>query len=735
MVKAIFVNLPQSELKNNMKKIFITTLVLCTIIIGNSAAQQISAEAYNTPLIHEDFNTEGEYFPITTTTDNYFIIDKGDYLLSRNNSESEYAILAKQSSIEDFILKTAIRIGPSDNKKASCGVILKAQQDGKGAIIFEINKKGEYRIKQLLDKTYKYLSGSNKQEGWKKSNLINNVDEHNFIEIRSEDNVYDLYINNFYLTTFFVPDYLSGSCGLIISAETKARVNYFYLNTKGEQITTTSTLQKDPNLTTVQDLNKKILTLEKNNAELNKLNNQLRKSQEVEISKINSQNSNLESENTELKEEIANLKKTNNDLKEKANKTDDLENTINENANLITTLNSDITSLNSKITDLKTKNSDLATISVDQEKEIKKLNSNISTFNSSTESLKTKNNELNNKISNLTNKNAELNTLNNEQKNKINSLTSNNSSLKNKNSDLANENSKLKTDSKSLKEQITLEKSISTDLRNDVNNAKKSAKTNSSKLKSEVSVLQKSLKEVKKENTNLTAELAAEKVAHKQTKNGLSKTIKTKTSELEATRTKLNTTEQQLASAKKSSASAKECAKDASKLKNDLKKATQEINALQKIKNQHDDKVDNLNNQISTLSAKQIELTTNLKAANEKAQKLETTNSELKELFILKDFEVNGVKPSDLIKQTTTYPTPKEIKNNKTIYAVQFGVYMQVQPYSSLKGLDDVWYETTEHGTYIYLSGQFTNPQEATNHKNKVAELGFPNAFVVTLTK
>ena len=130
-----------------MKKILITFL-LSTILLLNGIAQEISATAYNKAMIHEDFNTEGDFFPIVTTTDNYFILDKGDYLLSRNNEESEYAIIANNSSVNNFILKTSVRIGPSNNNKASIGIILKAQQDGKGAIIFEINKKREYRIKQ-----------------------------------------------------------------------------------------------------------------------------------------------------------------------------------------------------------------------------------------------------------------------------------------------------------------------------------------------------------------------------------------------------------------------------------------------------------------------------------------------------------------------------------------------------------------------------------------------------------
>ena len=179
----------------------------------------------------------------------------------------------------------------------------------------------------------------------------------------------------------------------------------------------------------------------------------------------------------------------------------------------------------------------------------------------------------------------------------------------------------------------------------------------------------------------------------------------------------------------------KECAKNTATLTAELKNANQEISILENIKNKHDNIVNDLNSHLSLLKAKQQELNTEVQALNKKTSNLETTNIELKELFILKDFEVNGVKPSELTKQTNTYPSPKELKGNSTIYAVQFGVFMQVQMQSTLKALDDVWYETTKQGTYVYLSGEFKNPQEATAHKNKVAALGYPNAFVVTLTK
>ena len=144
-----------------------------------------------------------------------------------------------------------------------------------------------------------------------------------------------------------------------------------------------------------------------------------------------------------------------------------------------------------------------------------------------------------------------------------------------------------------------------------------------------------------------------------------------------------------------------------------LKNANQEISDLKNIKSKQDD-IDNESNSTFSLSKdKQLDLNSELYTLNKKISNLETTNAELKELFILKDFEVNGVKPSDLIKRTNAPSSTKELKETSTIYAVQFGVFMQVQAYSTLKVLDEVWYETTKYGTYVYLSGQFKNPQRS----------------------
>ena len=773
-----------------MKHLISTTLLLITFLSSNLNAQQISSANYNKEFIHEDFNQEGEYFKVITTTDNYFVLDKGDYLLSRNNNESEYAIIANKSSASNFILKTAVRLGPSNNKNSSIGIVLKAQQDGKGAIIFEINKKGEYRIKQLLGNTYKTLSGSSKHEGWLKSKTINGVDEHNFIEIRTENNIYDVYVNSDYLTTFFIPDYTNGSCGLIISPETKARVAYYHINTKGENtIPTTSYVDENTSNTntTIEELNRKITTLETNNEKLNSLNTEARENQEGELESLREKNNDQAAISIEQEKEIASLNRSITDLKNSNLKVEGLEKIITEKTTLIINLteeksavSTEVTKLNEITTRLNTKNTELAAVTIEQENEIKTFKNSETNSNASIANLEAKNQELNNRITDLNTKNADfamvtieqekeinnlknstsiadqaITKLNNENEEsilKINSLNTKNvdlaavtieqekeivslqsaiTDLKSKSTSVSSTNKQLTENIDALKQQITLEKSVSTSLTNDINNANNKIK----KLTTEVNTLKTQINTTTNINASLTNDLSAEKIAHSKTKNGLSNSVTNKSAEIKALESQLNTNNQQLKSANKNGALVKECAKNAATLTDELKNAKQEITILENIKNKHDDIVNDLHNQLSLLKAKQLELNTEVQALNIKTSNLETNNVELKELFILKDFEVNGVKPSELTKQTNTYPTPKEIKGASTIYAVQFGVFMQVQVYSTLKALDDVWYETTEQGTYVYLSGEFKNPQEATAHKNKVAALGYPNAFVVTLTK
>ena len=444
---------------------FINQILLLLFIVSAVKGQTISEKEYSNKIIHEDFDlASSEYFRLEKNDNNNFEIDNSDLLLIRKSINSSYLINVKHTELSDFILKTSVRIGPSNNKEASIGIILKAQQDGKGSVIFEINKNREYRIKQFLGNSHQALSGNAKHNGWTKSKLVNGIDKHNLIEIRTEKNIYDVYLNSKYLTTFFVPEFTYGSCGIIISPETKARISYYYINTKGE---------RNPVATYTNNLNK----------------------------------------------------------------------------------------------------------------------------------------------------------------------------------------------------------------------TKKSSSTETHRLTAIVKTLRSKVSKLQTANTNLSAALS-------------------------------NAT----------SASAT--------LSADLKKTNKEIASLRTTQNAHDKVTSDLNTQITNLTLKIEALNSELTTAKNTNSEFETINAEIKKILIQKDFELNAVKPSEMVKQTTTHTVqPIVLKVNNTVYSVQLGVFMQTQSQTEFKGLNSVWYQPNDNGTYQYLSGEFSSPKEASKHKNKVNAKGYTSAFVVTITK
>ena len=400
---------------------YILLISLFTFILSHALAQTISSEDYEKQFIFENFNnSKSTSFTQERNIANHISIDNNNLFIVRKKNDSPYLLLTKHNEIGSFVLKTKLRIGPTNNKKASVGIVLKAKQNGEGAIILEINKKGEYRIRSFANNSYHTLSGKEKHNGWVKNKVINKVEEHNIIEIRTNNNIYDIYANNSFLTSFTSVNNKEGKCGLFINSNSKARVVYFYINTK-ETTEDESIKTKDSNLSN------QILALEK--------------------------------ENDHLKS-IIKIKSENIDPDDKA-------------------------IVNAKITDL--------------------------------------------------------------------------------------------------------------------------------------------------------------------------------------------------------------------------------------------------NNRINLLSKQ-------LKIANSNNTTLQTTNTELKELLIQKEFELNGVETSEIVKQTSN-TTPSKLKGNKIIYTVQIGVYMKEQTHKSTKNIDDVWSNATEHGTYVYYSGEFNSLLEAVIHQNNLITKGYNNAFVVTLRK
>tara|TARA_B100000963_G_scaffold50593_3_gene38751 strand:- start:1498 stop:3873 length:2376 start_codon:yes stop_codon:yes gene_type:complete len=787
-----------------MKKSSLLILIFTVAISNKINAQNISQEKYQNQLIKEDFNQKVNNFKIVTTSDNYFILDNGDYFLSRNNNESEYAIFANNSEISDFILKTAIRIGPSSNKKASIGLILKAQKNAKGAIIFEINKQKEYRIKQLIENKYQILSGNSKKDGWVKTKLLNGIDEINYLEIRSENNVYDIYINSNYLSTFFVPDYNSGSCGLIIGAATKARISYFYLNTKGiKDNNLSSNLLESSNINlNIEDLNKKIQILEDKNQQLNEFNNNIQQKLNIEIEQLRNSNLILENSINDKNQEIINLKNIINDINIKLelssksenekivklqNKNKSLQELINNKENLINEFKNKINKIESKISDLSTLSAEIEKIKLlnielnsnikERDALIKKLNKKNKDFIKNIDKIKATINYLNDS---LVNKNREVNIIQEKlevcdlqhskasqryfdielkYKKLVEEKTSLNTEIIKYKNQLLNinsvyENEKLKIDSlnnlltselnnkiNKLDLMLANERNLKLDLVDNYTKDIKNKENQILELTNTKFVLSKELET----NTIELDKLKTENTIIKTSKNSLKKNLEKSENSLkkikkeldekikileaknkEITKSNIEANKNIEEYIKRNTTNKNKIEKQIKQIQNlssQLNNTKNELNSAKKIQQ----KYYNANDSVSKLNTT---IGDSLIALSEKNLKLKTKITELKNLFVDKNFEVNGIKSEDVLETKDNNYIKSKIAPN-VFYTVKIGVYMKALSDDQLKNISQIWYEQTEDGSYVYYSGEFDNPIDAKNHLNDIKLLNFKNSYIV----
>ena len=707
-----------------MTNLRLITITLIFLISSKISSQNISSSEFNQDLINEDFNKRSKVFKTVTDSENYFIIDNGDYFLSRHNSDTEYAIFANNSNASDFIIRTAIRIGPSKNNNASIGLILKAQKDAEGAVIFEIDKKGQYRIKQLNRDKYQILSG-NKNNGWIKETSINGIDEINNIEIRTEKNIYDVYINNDFITTFFIPDFTSGSCGIIISPQTKARLSYFNIivKDKNQDSITKSNLEGLTAEKTIEKLSKRIQSIEEKYDKLNSIYTVQETLHQEELSNLNKEKDSLISVNNEY---VKSIKKQEN----KINKLDDISILLDKKNKENEKLENELDLLQNKNKNLKEKNSTLTNKNTNLIEENTKLSDKIKNKENKLSLLDKTKNQLKDKIkSEKENYNKTIIELNSKlklpenEKNATNNLYDNSLRINNK---LDSENAKIKKINKEKDDEITNLKSSISNLEQQVNEEK----SNSAKLKSSLSISNQEKNNLTSEKTVLTNKISQQEKSH-------AKNIKSYTLKINKLEQNLKGSEQKnkdlLSKNQTYDRTLLDLQHESSEIKRKLNESTSKNSSLEILSIKQSSIVDSLkthNNKI------QIELDT----AKNRIFLLSKNNAKLKDLFVKKDFEKNNVNPNNvsLNKIETKSNQKNELKKTKIyneIYTIQLGVFMQKQPNSVLENLIDTWYTKNTNGLYIYYSGKFKSTIDAANHLNLIKSKGFDNAIITTLKK
>lgn len=677
-----------------MKKHISYTLI--ALLFSSSLFAQNITELENVEnLIKEDFNDSESAFPILTNVDNYFIIDNGDYLLSRNNTETEYAILAStKENINDFTLKSSIKLGPSSYKRSSAGILIKAQSAGSGALVFEINRKGEFRIKELLiSNTYKYLSGKNSNDGWVKNREIKAEGNFNAIEIRCEENVYDIYVNNKFITTFFSPTLSSGRMGILIGRDAKARVAYYHLDIPAD--TENNLITEHMNDFNVTNLTNKVKQLESEKITLTNTNTRLEK--EVES---------LKNDNT-LKLVEESLNKANNSLDSSLNIISNLSSDLESNNNL---LQEDRKNLQSANAELEKGNKMISEFSVIQ----KELTSKISILEAELSEL---NKEVSSKQTRLDNQielNKELQASNSKLKTKSDESESKNKSLKSENANLKNKISSITSNLESAEEQMKdLDKKVSRnsslkDKVNSLNNEISSLKSKLSKEKSNSSTVSKDLRKKLTEKTN-----------------------------------EVNSLNSKISSLKKKYSSQDNLEGENTQLKQSVKDKEESITALISKLAELEKSVKNLEDKNNTLAKSESSKTEEIKLLTSTVNDLYTKVENMKEVLIYKGFEEKGVQSENVTttkienkstkkKKNTKKKTTTESEKNVT-YSVQIATYGAKVTINQFKGLKDVFYIDSENGTYLYMSGKFYSSNDAIEHRNKLVKLGYKECFVVKL--
>ncbi|MAO71806.1 MAG: hypothetical protein CMD02_04785 [Flavobacteriales bacterium] len=691
------------------------SLALFTVVFNTVLTSQNISELENVRnIIVENFNESESSFPILTNIDNYFIIDNGDYLLSRNNTESEYAILASSTEmITDFTLKTAIKVGPSSFKRSSAGILIKAQVAGSGALVFEINRKGEFRIKELQNNTYKYLSGKSSNEGWVKNKEIKGQDEFNAIEIRCKDNVYDIYVNNNFITNLFSSTYSSGRMGILIGRDAKARVAYYHLDVPSN--TQNNLIKEHMSDFNVENLTNRVKQLESEKVTLNNTNSRLEEEvkllknnnfnkieKELENSKnridslskiISELNDDLEVSNNLLSEERKKFNNSNAEV-EKGNKLiSEFNLKQKEFMSKISNLESNIIKLNNKSTELKTE-LDSKQYRLDSQVELnEELQKNNSTLLNKSNSEIDKNKNLQSEIANLKNKVSDLNINLNQAEDKIQNL---NKKLQRKKEELNNSEKK----SANLQEKVTTLNSNISSLNSDINTI--NSKLN--KQKSNYSIVEKDLKNKLNNKTSEITKLNKE-ISRLQKKYSSYEMLDEKNKDLN---TSINEKDITI---------------------NNLSSKISELNKF----------IYDLENKNSILTKSEFDKSEQITLLTNTLEDLNTKVENMKNVLIYKGFEEKGLQSDKVTttkvenKKQNTKKKRKENNDKNVTYSVQIATYGEKVTMNQFNGLKDVFYIDSENGTFLYMSGKFNNSNGAIEHRNTLVKLGFKEAFVVKL--
>ncbi|MBK5284353.1 MAG: hypothetical protein JJE25_03035, partial [Bacteroidia bacterium] len=218
-------------------KYFLAVLFFVVAGISISAEAQLVKLTFQESALGEDFKTDNDLWLTASNADNFFLIQNGEYILRRKNSLTGYTIFPKwENQLSEYSITAGIKLLSTSGEEATAGIIFMAQADNRGALIFEFNKRNQYRIKKLEGVNYKLMTGDQKSSGWVGSEFFLPPDQYNKVKISTSEKKYDIYVNNNLLSSFTELAYKNGRAGIILGPSTNVDWDYFYVNIAQKKI-------------------------------------------------------------------------------------------------------------------------------------------------------------------------------------------------------------------------------------------------------------------------------------------------------------------------------------------------------------------------------------------------------------------------------------------------------------------------------------------------------------------
>jgi hypothetical protein len=179
-------------------------------------------------VFYSDFNEEDKsVWPLKNNQYYSFYIQNGKYHLSCLATDKRTYLLPKGATIaEVFRIEATVAHDNSSDGEGTFGIAVDVQEGLSGGFIFETNRSRQYRV-TLIEGAgkYKYLTGTEKKEGWVTYKDMNKPGKSNRLGVIRQNSNLRFTINKDEVFTTPVEHGKKGQSGLFISGKMTSEVN------------------------------------------------------------------------------------------------------------------------------------------------------------------------------------------------------------------------------------------------------------------------------------------------------------------------------------------------------------------------------------------------------------------------------------------------------------------------------------------------------------------------------